>query len=238
MVNKWLKIVQHWATLCHLLPCYCLLCLKPSQRDIALCQSCERQLPWLTTACVRCALPIAFNERECGECLRSPPPFDLIQALFDYVWPVKEFIADLKYQHQLHFAKLLGRLMAQTFTPRTPVDCIIPMPLAKMRQQQRGFNQTIELARVIAKYHQLPLHVNYCFREGNKKAQSSLSARQRKHNVTANLFTVKQPIQGKHILVIEDVVTTGATASAFTRALKQAGAATVEIWACCRTGKN
>src|SRR5262249_46973383 len=100
MVNNWLKIVQHWATLCHPLPCYCLLCLKPSARNIALCQSCELNLPWLTTACVRCALPIGTKERICGECLNASPPFDVIQALFAYVWPMNEFISALKYQHQ------------------------------------------------------------------------------------------------------------------------------------------
>lgn len=234
-MNKWLRIIQQLAASCLQLPCHCLLCLRPSQRDIALCTGCEDKLPWLKSPCHRCSLPLAQGQQICYQCLQHPPSYTRLQALFDYAWPLNTFIGQFKYKGHLHFAKMLGKIMAERLIFTYPIDCIVPMPLHPARQRERGFNQTLELANIIAKHWQLPLDRWSCTKKRNTLAQSLLSARARASNVTARAFAITPLFSAKHVLVIEDVVTTGATVNALARALTDAGVATVEIWSCCRT---
>lgn len=234
MVNKWLKIVQHFIESCLSLPCHCLLCLRPSRRNFALCEQCESGLPWFEAGCSICGLPLE-KATYCLTCLQAPPAYDKLCALWDYCFPVANFISHLKFGGELHFAKLLGSLMANHLTLTQSVDCIVPLPLHPRRQQERGFNQTLELARPIAAKWQLPIDKYSCRRISYKSAQAQLSARKRRKNVKAQAFQIADSLAGKRVLVIEDVITTGTTANAFARALKEQGVASVEIWACCRT---
>lgn len=234
MVNKWLKIIQKNVASWLPLASYCVLCLHPSERRIVLCHHCEQQLPWLKSACLRCAMPVG-SEKICGPCLLDPPFYEHLHALCDYAWPMNAFIGKLKYGKNQHFAKLLGQLMAERLTATYPVDCVVTVPLHPKRQQQRGFNQTLELAKVLAADLQYPVMRWSCSRTMDTVFQSSLRAKARRANITFKAFAVSSQLKGKHVLVIEDVVTTGATINAFAQALKKAGATTVEIWSCCRT---
>src|SRR5205823_2806463 len=119
--------------------------------------------------------------------------------------------------------------------PVTPVECIVPVPLHPKRQCERGFNQALELAVVIAKKQQLKLDRWSCTRDRYTLPQATLSAEGRATNMNAKVFAIKPTFKAKHVLVIDDVVTTGATVEAFTVALKQKGVETVEVWSCCRT---
>lgn len=232
-MNNWSKIVHHFLERCLPLSCYCELCLQPSRRDIALCEACEAELPWLVSPCQYCAL-LAENSL-CLKCARKRPPYERLQALFDYARPVREFISALKYQGKLHFAKLLGTLMTQHLVLPEKIDCIIPMPLHEQRQCERGFNQSNELARIVARQTGLPLIWGNCTKIENTPKQSFLSKSARIKNVQARLFKVEDVLQTKRVLVIEDVVTTATTIEAFSAALKHAGVSAVEIWAVCRT---
>jgi predicted amidophosphoribosyltransferase len=127
--------------------------------------------------------------------------------------------------------------MVERLTMSTAIDCIIPMPLSPSRQRQRGFNQTLELAKYIAHYHQRHLDRRSCTKIKETAPQSQLSLEQRSKNITAKAFHIAPSFSAQHVLVIEDVVTTGHTINALTTALKCAGVATVEIWSVCRTLK-
>lgn len=240
MVNKWLKIVQETLAGCLSLPCHCTLCLEKSGRDIALCPRCEQNLPWIALPCSYCALPLANSiggaQPICGECLYQAPVYEYLQALFDYQWPVHQFVSKLKFGSHLHFAKMLGSLMSHKLKALTPVDCMVAMPLHPKRQRERGFNQALEIAKIIAKKQQIRLDLFSCQRVKYTKAQASLSAKRRADNMHYSAFKISPKLRARHVLVIEDVVTTGSTVVAFTKALKQSGVETVEIWACCRTG--
>ncbi len=221
--------------LCLQLPCHCVLCLQPSQQQIALCQACERLLPWLEHPCSLCADRVPPMSDLCGKCLKCLPPYERLQSLFDYAWPVNGFISQLKYAGKLHFAKILGNLMLKRLSFVNPIDCVVGLPLHPNRQSQRGFNQAIELATIIAKGLCLPLDRWSCTKILDTKAQSLLSANKRSTNITSKSFHIDAGFNAKHVLVIEDVVTTGTTVQAFTQALKRHGARTVEIWSICRT---
>lgn len=236
-MNEWLKIVQRIMGSCLRIPCYCILCLQPTYRDFALCRACEINLPWLGPHCTRCAMPIenGVGQMQCRHCLTIPPEYDRLQSLFEYRWPLDVFIGKLKYGGQLHFSRMLGSLMAQKLTPLVTPDCIIPMPMHPLRQRERGFNQTIELASIIAKKRNWKLDRWSCIRSLHTQAQSKLSAKIRAKNLTPRTFAVHKDFCAKKVLIIEDVVTTGATINALTIALKRANVKTIEIWSTCRT---
>jgi ComF family protein len=210
--------------------------LQSCKRNFALCENCENHLPWIGPACQLCGIGLKdANLALCGPCLLDPPSYSRCQALFDYAWPIDQFIRRFKDHDQHYFAKILGSLMANKLTPQHLPDCIIPVPLHPKRQRQRGFNQTLELARVIAAVRQWPLEKHACQRLRDTPAQRTLSASRRLTNIKAQAFVISSRLEGKKVLVIEDVVTTGTTMNAFTKALQNAGVRSVEIWACCRT---
>lgn len=143
----------------------------------------------------------------------------------------------LKYHQALYFANWFAeKMIARWECPE--VDCIVPVPLHPQRQQERGFNQTLEIAKVLALKWSIPLDRWSCTRVRYHSSQSTLSARQRKNNITASAFKIDPHLKKKRVLVIEDVITTGATIRAFVDALEQVGVQEIIIWACCQTQKN
>lgn len=209
-MNKWLKIVQQGFAHCLRFPSHCLLCLTPTPQNIV-CLTCEASLPWLRNAAT--------------------------QALFAYESPMEGFIVRLKFRHELHFATWFAQMMIKTWG-RPEVDCIVGLPLHPKRQRERGFNQTMEIAKVLSKHWKIPLDRWSCTRVKHNRPQSELSASVRKTNVTSSSFHIAPGLKGKRVLVIEDVITTGTTLLAFETALKNAGVSTVICWACCHTMKN
>lgn len=234
IVNKWLKIVQQLGRDCLALPCHCVLCLQPSKREFALCEACEIFLPWLDHPCALCGDASPVHDL-CSKCQHTLPPYERLQSLFNYAWPVNGFISQLKYAGHLHFAKMLGKLMLNRLSVIYPIDCVIAMPLHPNRQRSRGFNQSLELASIIVKELQLRLDRWHCTKILDTPAQSLLSASKRAKNLSQKSFHIAPRFNAKHVLVIEDVVTTGTTVNALTRALKGHGVSTVEIWSICRT---
>ena len=109
----------------------------------------------------------------------------------------------------------------------------MPIPLHKTRYRQRGFNQSIEIARTVACELKLPVDLSSCQRYRNTPHQTSLPAKQRRKNLK-NAFSLMKPIQVKHIAIIDDVMTTGSTVDELAALLKKAGASRVDVWACAR----
>jgi len=116
-------------------------------------------------------------------------------------------------------------------------ECIIPVPLHKHRLHERGFNQALELARLIARQLKVPLNYSLCRREKATPFQSGLSARQRKQNLR-NAFNVIQTPAYNHVAIFDDVVTTGSTVNELARQLKEEGVEIIEVWAIARTGNK
>ena len=212
----------------------CRFCASPGAVGLELCRQCAAELPWLDAHCRQCALPLvnAGEERLCGECLRRPPPFQRVWAPFRYSHPIDGLIKTLKYGDDLAAARLLGDLLADYLSRRrvSIPDTVIPVPLHPRRLAQRGFNQALELARRLG----VPLAPHLVRRTRATAAQSRLDIRERRRN-TLGAFQVTARRMPAHVAVIDDVLTTGATAAELTRVLRQAGAARVEIWVTART---
>ena len=202
----------------------CLLCGAGSGND-PLCPSCAAELPLLPAACCpQCALPTPSGER-CGRCLAHPPHFDATLALHPYAFPVDVLIHAFKYGHRLAPGAWFGRELAGKAAQLAP-DLLVPLPLHAARLRERGFNQALELAKVVARARDWPLDAGVCRRQLPTSIQATLPWRERAHNMK-NAFHCDRDLSGLHIVLVDDVMTTGASLDECARTLKLHGAASV-----------
>jgi ComF family protein len=144
----------------------------------------------------------------------------------------------LKFRHKLHLATALSRLFCEQLPGSLPrPELIIPIPLHPRRQQERGFNQSLELSRVVATELGIKLDWRVCRRIRATPPQSGLDQRSRKKNLRAS-FVADDSLNGRHIVLFDDVITTGATITAASQALSRAGAARIDVWALARTPRS
>lgn len=234
MIYKWLKSAQSL-----IYPPTCLLCGGPGEQGRDLCAGCLRELPRNLSCCNLCALPLPRESgasTTCGSCLRHHPGFDLCHAPFLYLPPFGRLIGDLKFNSGLIQARLLARLLGDFLETalEDPPELLIPVPLHPSRLRGRGYNQSLELARPLSRRFGIPLNYNLCSRIRATPHQLSLKKKDRVRNVRGG-FRVSGQLDTPHVALIDDVVTTGATASELTRLLKKNGAERVDVWAVART---
>ena len=183
--------------------------------------------------CPVCAIPDPTGER-CGRCLNKPPDFDRIVAPFLYEFPATVLIQELKYRGNLACARPLAAGMAELLDEEPYPDLIIPMPLARTRLADRGFNQAMEIARRVATDFGLDISVNTCHRMREGTPQAALPWKHRATNVR-DAFACDVDLSGKSVAVVDDVLTTGATLNELARTLKRHGAQEVIGWIAART---
>ncbi|MBP6901742.1 MAG: ComF family protein [Burkholderiaceae bacterium] len=190
--------------------------------------------------CPGCALPSPAG-LHCGACLRQPPRWQRAVAVADYGFPWDQLIAALKYDDQPELARpLAAELVAAVQDQGGPgaVDWVLPVPLAPSRLAQRGYNQAWELARRVAGQLSLRAHADGLQRLDGEQHQVGASRGQRLQQLREAFWV--QPGQGPalagaRVALVDDVVTTGATAEAATLALQRAGVASVQLWMLART---
>ena len=216
-----------------LLPPTCTLC-GASTTGTLLCAPCTADLPWNACACPGCALPAAQGAF-CPACLHKPRRFDAAFAAFVLAAPVQQGIHALKYQAQFQQASLLATAFASRLRARSePLPTLlIPVPLHWRRQWWRGYNQSLELARVLGAELAIAVDTKVAKRRRATPDQIGQSAAQRRQNLK-DAFAVSPRIAGQHIALLDDVMTTGATLEELARTCKAAGAARVEAWAIAR----
>lgn len=221
----------------------CLLCDEPADAEMPICVACETDLPWLGEHCVTCALPLAAAGLTCGDCLLEPPAFEQVVVPWLYGFPVDSLITRFKHNAKWPFghllADVLGQYLQHRFDEDLPrPDVLLPVPLAGKRLRQRGFNQAAMLARWLSQSLDLPCEEQVLRRIKETGAQQDLDAKARKHNLR-NAFEIMPDaqVQGRHLALVDDVLTTGATAQALARLLMNAGAARVDVYCLARTPK-
>lgn len=200
----------------------CALCGARSGCEV-LCEGCTSSLPGLAGSCPRCALPIARGSI-CGTCLSDPPYFDGTLALWPYEFPCDRLVQALKYRSWLGLASFFADQLAGRDLPH--VDVIVPTPLHPTRLAQRGFNQALEIARVLARRTGLALEPRGTQRIQNTLPQTRLPYGERARNIRG-AFAARVDFSGRTVAVVDDVMTTGATLNELARVLKGAGAARV-----------
>jgi len=209
----------------------CLLCGAPSPSGVW-CAECDAALPYMDTAqCPVCALPTLDGDT-CGNCLQHPPHFKRTVAVYAYAFPLDRLVLALKYGEKFHLAKRLGDRLARRAKVRP--DCLVAMPLHPLRLRERGFNQSLQLARSIGRQLDIPVLSFACQRVRNTPSQSALPWKERGKNMR-KAFNCSADVAGKHVAVVDDVMTTGATLNELALALLNAGASEVSAWVIART---
>ncbi|MHC8290301.1 phosphoribosyltransferase family protein [Pseudomonas sp. XS1P51] len=221
----------------------CLLCAEPADGTTPICTACESELPWLGDHCQTCALPLSESGLTCGQCLMQPPAFERVAAPWLYSFPIDSLITRFKHSAKWPFGRLLAELLAQSLQHRFDEnlerpDALVPVPLAAKRLRQRGFNQAAMLARWLSASLDIPCDERLLLRTQDTSAQQDLNAEARKKNLR-NAFTLapEASVKGRHVALVDDVLTTGATAQALARLLMEAGAARVDVYCLARTPK-
>lgn len=210
----------------------CVLCSAQAEQSYALCQACFNDLPWHNqTQCIQCAT--ATNHILCGQCLKSPPAFDATHAALRYDFPLSALMQRYKYGDSLQLSRLFAQLM-MTHKKMQAIDLIIPMPLHPTRLKERGFNQSLEIARCLAKQQHIALDYTSCTRTKFTPPQASLPLKDRVNNVRG-VFSCNAHFPKLRIALIDDVMTTGASLNELAKTIKHAGASHVECWVVART---
>jgi ComF family protein len=235
-VHNWLQTAQGW-----LLPPRCVRCAAAGRPPtIDLCGYCEDELVANRNACRRCALPLpAVAGAPCVACQRRTRRFDTAFAAYRYEYPVDRLVQRFKYQGELAVGRVLGELIARSLAARTTElpQALVPVPLARAKQRERGFNQALELARPIGRALMLPIRMDLCARVRVTQDQAGLAAGDRRRNVRG-AFTATRANMPRHLALIDDVLTTGSTCDELARVLKGAGAERVDVWALARAGEQ
>lgn len=231
-VYNWLNIIQNT-----LLPPTCILCGNRGFNAKDICQPCFERLPRNIHCCYRCAEPFPVPTAAptlCGRCLSETPAFDETYAPFLHQDEIRHLVTGLKFGAQFKSARLLGGLLADYVdkTAEKP-ECIIPVPLHKARYHERGFNQALEIARTVSRTLYIPLDYSSCTRLKDTAHQTGLSAKKRRQNLR-QAFSLVKPIKSNHVVILDDVMTTGSTINALASVLKKSSVSRVDVWVCAR----
>ncbi|MCQ4315514.1 ComF family protein [Stutzerimonas zhaodongensis] len=232
-------MVYNWLNIEH----YCALCDNRCEANQSICGACEADLPWLNEQCTVCALPLPALGLVCGECLKRPPSFDHVSAPWRFAFPVDSLISRFKHQARWPLGRLLaeqlGRHLNHAFNDGLPrPDALLPVPLARKRLRQRGFNQAQMLADWLSPALAVPVDKKLLQRVQDTQSQQQLDAADRRRNLRhAFALSNDNGVARRHVAIVDDVLTTGATAEALARLLKRAGAARVDVYCLARTPK-
>lgn len=220
-----------------LLASSCALCGKHEAGVV--CQRCRSTA--MTNAfdrCRRCAIRLHGAQTCCSRCTANPPSFDASFAATDYAAPTDTLVQALKFAAHLPLAAAFADFIMTT-VPRDAVSSaslMMAVPLSAGRIAQRGFNQAHEIAKVMARSWQLPLATELCVRVRNTEPQSSLPLARRRGNMRGAFTLMRRDrIVGQHVLLVDDVMTTGETLEALASTLKRNGAARVTNLVFART---
>jgi ComF family protein len=222
----------------------CLLCHAPCARALSLCDACYQDLPWIRAACRCCGIELPASRVEsavCGNCIVEKPLHTQTIALFNYAFPITALITSMKFSGQLAVADALGRLLALRvayhYADSKLPDFIIPVPLHEKRLLERGFNQAQRLALPVSRRLRIPIEQTLIQRSLPTPAQSgALNAAVRRQNLRNAFNTVAgKKLNGAHIAIIDDVITTQATINSVTQALSKLMPAQIDVWCIART---
>lgn len=200
----------------------------------AVCENCLKNLPWVKKFCLRCGTPIESNANYCITCKAGAREFDSARAPFVYKDLICEVIHNFKYNGKKYLAQHLALFMAETFKKMEKeilkVDMIVPVPLHKSKQKERGFNQAELLARELSKILLIDLNINNLKRVKKTKTQTKLNFSERQENLKdAFIVEDKTEFKNKVLLLIDDVLTTGSTTNNCAKLLKECGAKAVYV---------
>ena len=219
------------------MPRRCVFCgVSRRHYEAAICERCADDLPWIDRQCPTCARPLATTPADgvvCAECQRRPPPYAAAVAPLAFEFPIDAAIRLFKFHRRLYYADAFGELLCSA-SAQLPgdIDALLPVPLHWARHGLRGFNQATELCRPLQKASGLPL-VRNVKRSRRTPYQSGLGANERRRNL-AKAFSIRGEVRARHVLLVDDVITTGETCSQLASTLRANGVPRVSVLAVAR----
>ena len=246
-INAWLEPL-----ITFIYPAKCRCCEHPMRvsRFHYICEECWEKIEYLTPPwCQTCGMShqlqddsVAASVRDtfiCADCQARPPLYDKLRSIAFYEPTLREVIRLFKYHKKLGFAKLLSQLIEAHFPTDLSADAydfLLPVPLHRKRQRDRGFNQAEQIAKGVAKFWKVPVRTDILRRIKYTERQSRLnSPRERVDNIRG-AFDVRSPkvIRGCSLLLVDDIFTTGTTVNEILKVLKTAGATRVDVFVLAR----
>lgn len=220
-------------------PSICVLCNQFHQSKHAVCNFCIEFMPQLGLACQHCATPLAdTGSLICGQCIKTPSHFDHAYIVYKFEEPLRGLIHQFKYHNGLYLSSFLSHLIIKALPSQSnhQPQCLIPVPMHSKKIKQRGFNHAAVLTQKLAKKLQINYDLTSCQKIINTVPQASLDKKQRKKNLH-HAFTSKR-LSYQHVALVDDLLTTGATANELALTLKKSGVKRVDLWCCARTVVN
>lgn len=217
----------------------CTLCGGPAdtRRERLLCMACDGSLPaHPADACPQCGIA-SPGALVCGDCLSDPPAYDAALTVFTYRFPLDQLIHSFKYASNLTLADFFARKLASCVRDHPMPHALVAMPLARRRLAERGFNQALLIADNAAQRLSLPIERTALVRIRETLPQSGLPWKERRANVKG-AFACATDLKGRHIALVDDVMTTGATLNEAAKVLKLQGAVRVTAWVIARAEKE
>ncbi|MCD8542246.1 MAG: ComF family protein, partial [Gammaproteobacteria bacterium] len=234
--------IEEW-----ILPYDCVICLNISDQKRDICQTCQKQLPYLLYACIQCANSLPDQNslnQQCGRCIKNTPYYDRTIVGFTYTTPIHAWIKQFKFHKKGIYANILCQIYAEKLIayyqlyPENKPQRLISVPLHWRRLISRGYNQTDTIARYLSKALNIPMiNSRHIKRVKFTLPQAQLSRKKRHHNVLG-AFKVKKRIPIQHIAIVDDIFTTGNTVNELAKELKKAGISTVSIFALARATRS
>lgn len=236
---------SYWRSFIRLLyPANCVLCRIPLLlEELNICRECSRKIEHLKTPlCSKCARPLppyGSQRSLCSTCRSEKPHFDHGFALVPYDDRVKQILLEVKFHKKLWLLQIFkNRLEHSSLSPKlSGYDLLVPVPLDWRRIRERGFNQSVVIAKMIrnlSSKNKLPI-LNVLKKKKRTPPQSKLRREERLANLENAFYTnASTKIRGKHVLLIDDIFTTGSTINECAKTLKQHGAERVDFFAIAR----
>lgn len=216
----------------------CWLCDGDARYGQDLCRACARELPWLGgQVCPTCALPLSSSGR-CGACLSRPGVIRRAVAALRYEHEARQLVHAYKFHRDLVAGRVLAQALLDKVSDHCRERCLIPITTTDERLRKRGFDPALEIARYLGSHSRGSRVLSALARRDSHAAQSSLNSKRTRRDNVRRVFHVKQPGKLASIPVVtlvDDVLTTGATANAAARVLLAHGVSTVDLWVCART---
>lgn len=218
---------------CFRFPSICVLCNQFHRDQTAVCIDCINLLTPLGHQCSQCAYPLPDSDfKICGYCIKQRPHYDKAYIAYPFEEPLRRLLHQFKYENGLYLTSFLCHLMVNSIQ-NLSADCLIPVPMHPKRLRERGYNHALVLAKALAKKIKCRYDYSCCQKTVNTPTQASLNGKQRQKNLQKAFKASSVPYQ--HVILVDDLLTTGATANELAYTLKKAGVQKVDLWCCART---
>lgn len=219
----------------------CCLCGAGAPVDEGICNVCRNAMPALRPPLCRCGLPcpghdeIPQEDSICGKCLSDIPPFSSVNAIFSYKYPLSPVLRHYKHRRDIRLERALASLWSGALMDRLDhrPDALVPVPCHWRRRWSRGFSPAERLAAGLGKHLGLPV-LEALRRPGSTPSQQGRGRGARRKNLRGSM-RLQEDVTGLHLALVDDVMTTGATAREATHRLLRGGAARVDVWVLART---